>query len=114
MKTCPICHKETISKVQDIVNDIEGYNFVLKGERCTSCGEEFIDEEEGQRMIHIAKKFGIWGKPLRLHRKLSKSARGTVLRIPTDIEKNLHLKGDEDVFISKVGSNKILVEVETD
>ncbi|MBI5072710.1 YgiT-type zinc finger protein [Candidatus Woesearchaeota archaeon] len=112
MKTCPICNKQTIIKVNDIINDIEGYNFVIKGERCTSCGEELIDEEEGQRMIHIAKKIGIWGQPLRLHRKLSRSARGTVLRIPTDIEKNLHLKGDEDVLISKVGPNKILVEVE--
>lgn len=114
MKTCPICNKKTIIKVNDIVNDIDGYHFVVKGERCTSCDEEFLDEEEGQKMIHIAKKLGIWGEPLRLHRKLSKSARGTVLRIPTDIEKNLHLKGDEDVLISKVGPNKILVEVETD
>lgn len=114
MKTCPICNKETVTKVNDIVNDIDGYHFVVKGERCTSCSEEFLDEEEGQRMITIAKKLGIWGEPLRLHRKLSKSARGTVLRIPTDIEKNLHLKGDEDVLISKVGPNKILVEVETD
>lgn len=114
MKTCPVCNKQTTIKVHDIVNDIEGYNFVVKGERCTSCGEEFIDEKEGQQMIQIARKMGIWGKPLRLHRKLSKSARGTVLRIPTDIEKNLHLKGDEEVLISKIGPNKILVEVEAD
>ncbi|MEK6920854.1 MAG: hypothetical protein AABX82_03140 [Nanoarchaeota archaeon] len=162
MKTCPICNKQTISKADDIINDIEGYHFVVKagystgvspvvckefrnhwniqrkledrpersehtirsltgggrssvdGKRCTSCGEEFLDEEEGERMIHIAKKLGIWGEPLRLHRKLSKSARGTVLRIPTDIEKNLHLKGDENVLISKVRPNKILVEVEID
>ena len=114
MKVCPICNNETITKVQDILTDIDGYIFVVKGERCTSCSEEFIDEKEGQHMIQIAKKLGIWGQPLRLHRKLSKSARGTVLRIPTDIEKNLHLKGDENVLISKVGPNKILIEVETE
>ncbi len=114
MKTCPTCNKEMIMKVDDIVNDIDGYFFVIKGERCTHCGEEFIDEKEGQRMIQIARKLGIWGQPLKLHRKLSRSARGTVLRIPTDIEKNLHLKGDEDILISKIGPNKVLLEVETE
>jgi hypothetical protein len=111
MKTCANCEKNTIVKVDDILNDLDGYIFVVKGQRCTFCEEEFIDEKEGQRMIHTAKKLGVWGEQLKLHRKLSKSARGTVLRIPSDIEKNLHLKGDEEVLISKVGQNKILIEV---
>jgi RNA polymerase subunit RPABC4/transcription elongation factor Spt4 len=58
-KICPVCEKGRLIPVEDIVSEIEGYIFVEKGERCTSCGEEFI----------------------------SKSARGTVLRIPSDIEK---------------------------
>ena len=109
---CPICNGDRV-KVDDIVNDLDSYLFVVKGERCVKCGEEFIAEEEGQRMITAAKRLGVWGEPLKLHRKLSKSARGTVLRIPSDIEQNLHLKGNEDVAISKVGDRKIMIEIES-
>ncbi len=98
-------------QVDDILSEVEGYILVEKGERCTHCGEEFISEKEGQRMINIAKRLGIWGEPLKLYRKLSKSARGTVLRIPTDIEKKLGIKGDEMVAISKCGEKKIVIEV---
>lgn len=112
MKTCAMCGKGMLMPVDDIVSQLEGYFIVVRGRRCTACGEEYIDEPEGQRMIQIAKRFGIWGTALKLHRKLSKSGRGTVLRIPTDIEQNLHLKGNESVAISKFGKNKILVEIE--
>lgn len=112
MKTCIKCPKQTLVSVEDIVNDIGGYFIIIKGTRCTTCGEEYIDEEEGQKMINLAKRLKVWGQPMKLHRKLSKSSRGTVLRIPIDIEKEFHLKGNEDVSISKVGENKILIEVE--
>ncbi len=110
-KQCPVCEEGRLVQVDDILSEIEGYIFVEKGERCTHCGEEFISEKEGQRMINIAKRLGIWGEPLKLYRKLSKSARGTVLRIPTDIEKNLGIKGDEKVAISKCGEKKIVIEI---
>ena len=74
-----------------------------RGHRCTSSGEEFIPEEESQRLIKVARRLGIWGEPLKLRRKLSRSGRGTVLRIPTDIERSLALRGDEDVSVSKAG-----------
>ena len=48
-----------------------------------------------------------------LYRKLSRSARGIVLRIPSDLEKNLNIKGDEKIAISKIGKNKILIELST-
>ena len=70
-------------------------------------------DAEGQKMIQIARNLGIWGEPLKLHRKLSQSARGTVIRIPADIEKNMKLKGDEKVLISKIGKNKLLIEIVT-
>ena len=111
MKKCPICEEGILIEVDDIVSEIEGHFFIEKGRRCTKCGEEFISEKQIQKTIEIARRLGIWGEPLRLHRKLSKSARGTILRIPTDIEKNMHLKGDEEVFISKIGKNKLLIEV---
>jgi len=110
-KVCPVCEKGKLMQVEDIISEIEGYVFVEKGERCTSCGEEFIAEKEGQKMINIARRLGIWGEPLKLYRKLSKSARGTVLRIPGDIEKNLGIKGNEQVAVSRVGKKKILIEV---
>jgi len=113
MKKCAICEKINIIDVDDILSELDGYTFVIKGKRCMQCGEEFIDEQEGQKIIHTAQKFGVWGEPLKLHRKLSRSARGTMLRIPTDIEENLNLKGDEQVAISKIGKNKILIEVES-
>jgi antitoxin component of MazEF toxin-antitoxin module len=62
-------------------------------------------------MINVAKRLGIWGEPLKLRRKLSRSGRGTVLRIPIDIEQALRLKGNEEVLVSKAG-RKIIVEVQ--
>ena len=103
LKTCPICEKGKLVNVEDILSEIEGYIFVEKGERCTHCGEEFIPEDEGERMIKIARKLKLWGEPLKLYRKLSRSARGIVLRIPADIEKNLKIIGNEEITISKVG-----------
>lgn len=111
MKTCPTCEKGKLIAVDDIASELDGYVFVVKGQRCTSCGEEYINERELQPMISVAQRLGVWGQPLKLHRKLSRSARGTVLRIPTDIEKELHLKGNEAVTISKVGK-KIVIEIE--
>lgn len=111
MRKCPVCEKGELVKANDVVSEIEGHYFVESGERCSSCGEEFVNEKGGQRTIDIARKLGIWGTPLRLHRKLSKSGRATTLRIPSDIEKDMKLKGNERVLISKIGRNKLLVEV---
>lgn len=112
LKICPVCEKRELLPVTDIVSEIEGHFFIEKGERCSNCNEEFISEKESQKTIEIARRLGIWGEPLKLSRKLSQSARGTMLRIPTDIEKSMHLKGNEEVLISKVGRNKLLIEVE--
>ena len=109
---CPSCETENLVEVDDIANELDSYILITKGKRCTSCGMEFIAEKEGQRMITLARKLGVWGNPLKLHRKLSQSARGTILRIPTDIEHNLGLKGTEEVLISKIGDKKILIEIE--
>ncbi len=100
---CPVC-------VDDIASEIEGYTFVERGFRCSACGEEFLPEDGSQRMIRVARRLGIWGQPLKLRRKLSRSGRGTVLRIPKDIERSLHLRGDETVLVSKAGK-KIIIEL---
>jgi hypothetical protein len=108
-KNCPVCEKGELIDVDNIVSEIDGYMFVEKGRRCTACGEEFINETDAQRTIELAKKLGVWPAPLKLHRSLSKSGRGLVLRIPSDIEKDFDLKPGEAVSISKVGK-KIVIE----
>jgi len=107
---CPVCGKGVLLPVDDITSEIEGYTFVERGLRCSACGEEFLPEEESQRMIRVARRLGIWGEPLKLRRKLSRSGRGTILRIPADIEHSLGLTGDEEVLVSRAG-RKIVIEL---
>jgi len=105
-----VCGKGELVPVDDIVSEIEGYTFVERGRRCSACGEEFIPEEESQRLIRVAQRLRIWGEPLKLKRKLSRSGRGTVLRIPADIERDLGLRGTENVHVSRAG-RKIIIEI---
>src|SRR3989441_11351628 len=107
---CPNCGKRRLVPADDITSEIEGYTFVEQGLRCGACGEEFLAEEESQRVIRVARRLGIWGDPLKLRRKHWRRGRGTVLRIPTDIERSLHLRGDEEVLVSKAGK-KIIIEL---
>lgn len=107
MKKCPNCKKELV-KIEDIILDISGYIFVVKGERCIKCNEEFPYEEETQKVIDISRKLGVWPEPLKLYRQLSKSGRGLILRVPSDIERQLKLTDKEEVSIEKIG-NKIVI-----
>jgi hypothetical protein len=111
---CPKCGKGELLAVDDILSDIEGLTFVERGHRCNACSEEFIDEDESNRTIKVARRLGVWGEPLKLRRKLSQSGRGVVLRIPEDLRKSMGLKGTESIALSKVGSKRILLDVETD
>lgn len=109
---CPVCEKGTLVRVDDILSEVEGVAFVERGHRCQNCGEEFIAEEDSQRTVKVARRLGIWGEPLKLHRKLSPSGRGIVLRIPEDLRRSLGLKGSETVSLSKVGKKRIIMEIE--
>lgn len=111
MKKCLVCEKGGLEKVEDIIFELEGYIFIVKGERCSHCNEEFPYEEETQKTIEIAKKLGVWPEPLKLHRQLSKSGNGLVFRIPSDLEKQLRLKEHTKIIVSKTG-NKIILEPE--
>ena len=108
-RKCLVCEKGELIKVEDIVLEISGYVFILKGERCNNCNEEFPYEEETQRAIETSRKLGIWPEPLTLYRHLSKSGDGLIFRIPTDIEKQLKLDEKTGIAISKVG-NRIVIE----
>lgn len=109
---CPVCRKGELLAVDDILSEIEGLTFVERGHRCNACGTEFIDEADSNRTIKVARRLGIWGEPLKLKRKLSQSGRGVVLRIPEDLRRSMGLKGTESVALSKVGSKRILLELE--
>lgn len=109
MKTCIVCEKGELLKVEDISLEIEGYIFILKGERCSSCNEEFPYEDETQRAIAVARRLGIWPEPMKLYRHLSKSGGGLLFRIPSDLEKQLKLNAKTEIAITKVGK-KIVIE----
>ncbi|HLC75464.1 MAG TPA: hypothetical protein VJH88_06460 [Candidatus Nanoarchaeia archaeon] len=109
MKKCLNCDAGELIPVEDITLEIEGYVFIIKGERCTKCNEEFPYEEETEKTIKIAQKLGVWPEPLKMYRHLSKSGNGLVFRIPSDIEKQMKLSEKKEIAISKVG-NKIVIE----
>ena len=104
MKRCKICEKGNLNKVEDIILPVEGYVFVVKGERCDKCNEEFPYEEETQNTIESARKLGIWPEPLKLYRHLSKSGGGLIFRIPSDLERQLKLNENTKIGITKVGA----------
>lgn len=110
-RKCPVCERGELVEVDNILSEMDGYVFVEKGQRCAECGEEFIHEKDAQRTIEAAKKLGVWPRPLKLRRSLSKSGRGLVLRIPSDVERDFGLKPGESVSISTVGG-RIIIEPE--
>lgn len=109
MRRCMICGKGELLKVDDMVIEMEGYAFIVKGERCTACSEEIPYGEETRRTISVARKLGIWPEPMKLYRNLSRSGGGLVLRIPNDLERQLKLNEDVEIAITKMG-NKIVIE----
>jgi hypothetical protein len=110
-KVCPSCTKGDLVPVNDIISEFGGYVLVERGERCTACGEEFPYEEESQKTIEAARRLGVWPEPLKLYRKLSRSGRTLVLRIPSDLERQMELKEETEVAITKIGT-KIVIEKE--
>lgn len=108
-RKCSICEKGELIKVEDIILEVSGYIFILKGERCTNCNEEFPYEEETQKAIETLRRLGIWPEPLKLYRHLSKSGEGLIFRIPSDIERQLKINEKTSIAISKIG-NKWVIE----
>ena len=60
MRKCQICGKGDLTKVEDIILEIEGYVFIVKGERCANCNKEFPYEEETQKTVTMARKLDVW------------------------------------------------------
>lgn len=55
---CPICERAKLEKVEDIILKVKGHLFVVNGERCSECKEEFPFEKETQKTIEIARRLG--------------------------------------------------------
>ncbi len=109
MRKCPVCEKRTLAAAEDITLEISGYVFIVKGERCGQCQEEFPYDPETKKTIEVAKKLGVWPEPLKLYRHLSKSGGGLIFRIPSDIERQLELNESVEITITTLG-NKIVIE----
>ena len=108
---CPVCGKGRLEKTDNITSEIGGYTFVEKGHVCPKCKEEFIPEEESKRTIDAAIKLGAWEtQPMKISRKLTKTARGIIFRIPNDVQKSMYLTGDEGIELSW-SKDKIVLEV---
>ena len=109
MRKCLVCDKGELIEAEDIILEMEGYVFVVKGHRCNNCNEEFPYEEETQRTVSVARKLGIWPEPLKLYRHLSRSGGGLVFRIPSDLERQFKINENTEIAISKIG-NKFVIE----
>jgi len=110
-KECKICEQGILEQADNIIIEISGYVFIVRGERCSSCNEEFPYQRETDKTIKVARQLGVWPEPLKLYRHFSKSGNGLVFRIPSDLEKQMHLNETVEIAISKVG-NKIVIEPE--
>ena len=109
---CPVCGKGQLSSVDDILSTIEGLTFVERGHRCNAWVRSSLTRRTMTEPSGWLTRLGLWGEPLKLHRKLSNSGRGLVLRIPEDLRKSMGLKGSETVSLAKVGKTRVLLEVE--
>ena len=109
-RKCPICKTGRLAPVNDITSDLGGYIFVEKGHRCTYCKEEIIGEGEAEKTIEAAKKLGVWELQMKLERKLTKTARGIILRVPNDVQKGMKLTGNEGIEIHWA-KNRLVVDI---
>ena len=101
---------ESAYKIEKVgKNKYEAYTKSREGSN--QCNEEFPYEEETQKTVETARKLGVWPEPLKLYRSLSKSGGGLIFRIPVDIEKQMRLKENTPIEITKIG-NKIVIEPE--
>jgi hypothetical protein len=79
-----------------------------EGEKCSECGETFLQPDEVRRSEEKAKELGIWGLESRV--KIGKSGHSLIIRIPTRLAEFMKLKKGEDLCIFPEGENKLILE----
>src|SRR3989344_5688320 len=87
-RLCPACERGKLTKADDIILEISGYVFVVKGDRCAECREEYPFEDETQRVIEASRKVEVGQGPLKLYKPLSKSGSG---QTPSFLEASITL-----------------------
>jgi hypothetical protein len=76
----------------------------IDGWKC-SCGEEYFDPEQAQRILLLNK---ILSKEYKI--KLGQIRSNLIIRIPAELAEALDLHKGENILIKAEGSNKILIE----
>lgn len=107
---CAMCGTKT-KEVKDITftATVEGREIVitgLKGSRCPTCGEEYLDADSSEKVEEITKRFR---KPaVVFKRKITVSGGRRVIGIPEEIDRALGKKENVDIWLE---GDKIVAEV---
>ncbi len=106
---CPICEKGTLKKkiVEHFVYGIKLGKFTAQV--CSSCNEEWFDEETSNKIQEQEKKKGLFG--LSKKSKISYSGNSLIIRIPEAIAKFSGIKKEDEILIHPDGKDKIAVEL---
>jgi hypothetical protein len=96
---CAVCSK-TAKKAE---LRFQGYD--IKGWKC-SCGEEFFDPEEAQKILLLNKIF-----KKKFEVKIGKIRSNLIIRIPAELAEALELKKGGTVTISVSNTEKFYVEI---
>jgi YgiT-type zinc finger domain-containing protein len=109
MTTCPICEKGTLRK-KNVEYTVYGVSLGTFSARvCSSCHEEWFDEETSKKIQELEKKRGLFG--LSKKSKISYSGNSLIIRIPESVVKFTGVKREDEIIIHPDGKNKITVEL---
>ncbi|MCD4740053.1 YgiT-type zinc finger protein [archaeon] len=107
---CPICGGKLVTT--RTVLDLYDGKVTLKGVKvqyCPKCKEELFTPEQMNKVDKLTE--GIQLQQISLKRRVSKSGRSLVLRIPQDIARTLHMNKDTEVELRVKNKKEFVVEV---
>jgi len=106
---CQICEKGTLKK-KKVKYTIHGIDLGLfPAQACSSCKEQWFDEETSKKIQELEKKKGLFG--LTKKSKISYSGNSLIVRIPESVAKFMKLKREDEIIVHPEGKNKIAVEL---
>jgi succinylglutamate desuccinylase len=107
-KKCYMCEKGelVVKKIPYVFHGKDLGKFVM--EVCSTCNEQFLDEDTSKKIEVAAKKAKVWG--LSRTTKVGKSGNSLDIRIPKDIAQYVGLKQGVQVVIHPEGKDRIIIE----
>ena len=107
MEKCPICEKGYLKKIinKETIYGVDLGNF--PAQKCSYCGEIWIDGKTMEKIENVAKEKGIWGLGLRT--KITRSGNSLAGRIPKKMANFLKLKEGKEAYMYPE-KNKIIIE----